>query len=125
MGPALNLWLAARSQQPAAFKVFRSFADTFTTNKTGRAQIKGLQVKRIWEMLYVRCTRCKQPIDVGDHQTHLAREGKLIRLRCGDQSCRNDDWYSDAEFEGATAPAEISSPQAETHYHDILTSGIY
>ena len=75
-------------------------------------------------MLQVPCTRCKQHIDVSNDQTYLARKGKLVRLRCGEENCRTDDWYSEAEFEGATPPAEIAPPQAKTHYYDILTSGI-
>jgi len=37
-----------------------------------------------------------------------------------------DDWYSEAEFEGAVPlpSTEMASPQAEVHWYDILTSGI-
>ena len=41
----MHLWLAARSQQLAALKVFRSLADTFNNNKTGRAQVRLPQEK--------------------------------------------------------------------------------
>ncbi len=35
-----------------------------------------------------------------------------------------DDWYSEAEFEGGIPPAEIPSAQAQTHWYDILISGL-
>jgi hypothetical protein len=83
-------------------------------------------------MIYVRCTRCKQPIDVGDPRTYLLRTGKLVRIRCREEICLQADWYSEAEFEGVGQPAGI--PQTEllnpglapskTYWYDLLTSEI-
>jgi hypothetical protein len=110
----------------ALIKVYRSFADIISNNKTGHARVR-VSRKRIWNMLHVRCTRCKQLIDVSDHQTYLARERKLVRIRCREENCRNDDWYSEAEFEGnPSLPSKpVSDPgQSKTQWYDFLTSGL-
>jgi hypothetical protein len=76
-------------------------------------------------MVYVTCTRCKQPIDVRDPQTYLAREGNLIRIRCREEDCRRTDWYSEAEFEGNPPLPSKPTPapgQSKTQWYDLLTN---
>jgi hypothetical protein len=75
---------------------------------------------------YVPCTQCKQPIDVGDPGTYLARKGGLVRIRCREESCRNADWYSEAEFEATLPPPGRPVPDpglSKTQWYDLLTSG--
>lgn len=78
------------------------------------------------EMVYVQCTRCKQPIDVSDPQTYLAREGNLVRIRCREENCRGADWYSEAEFEGAAHQVipNANPGLSTTQWYDVLTSGV-
>jgi hypothetical protein len=78
-------------------------------------------------MMYVKCTRCKQPIDVGDPQIYLAREGNLVRIRCHEENCRGTDWYSEAEFEASPPAPGKPTPdpgQSKTQWYDLLTSGL-
>jgi hypothetical protein len=66
-------------------------------------------------------------IDVSDPESYIARERNLVRIRCGAERCRHDDWYSEAEFEGTGLPASIPAPIPEyskTHWYDILTSDV-
>ena len=90
--------------------------------KTGCAQEKS--AKPQGPTMHVRCTQCKQPIDVSNQANYLAREGNLIRVRCLHETCRMEDWYSEAEFEGALPPDEVIPQRAQVHWYDILTSGI-
>ncbi len=86
----------------------------------------------IINMIYVRCTRCNQRIDVRDPRTYLLRAGKLVRIRCQAERCLTTDWYNEAEFEDVHQPEK--SPQTElsnsglmesrTHWYDLLTSGV-
>jgi hypothetical protein len=107
-------------------KVSRRYADTHSKNKNW-APRKNLQGNKGLDMVNVKCTRCKQPIDVSDSQTYLAREGQLVRIRCLEENCRGTDWYSEAEFEGGTLPLAMPTPdsgQSKTKWYDILTSGL-
>lgn len=77
-------------------------------------------------MVYIKCTWCKQLIDVSDTQTYLAREGSLVRIRCQEEDCRHTDWYSEAEFEGNVPLPGKPAPdpgQSKTQWYDLLTSG--
>ena len=78
-------------------------------------------------MVYVRCTRCAQMINVSDAQTYLAREGNLVRIRCGEEKCQNADWYSKSEFEGdPPLPGKLAADPGEskTQWYDLLTSEV-